>query len=143
MVNDLKRWRFWRRFFTHFFSALGLVSAVAGITALVLGTLPSEYIWIAWLAIMVAIAYGAVVAWPRPIEASFHAPNTKIQVVRGDLFEQGTHLVIGTCDTFDTAFPYISPKSVQGAYLSRVYGGDHGLLDSALNDQLVSATVEI
>ncbi|MCS5723479.1 DUF6430 domain-containing protein [Herbiconiux sp. CPCC 203406] len=91
------------------------------------------------MAVILSFGYGAAVAWPRPVEASFHIPNTKIRVVRGDLFKQGTHIVVGTCDTFDTAFPFISPNSVQGAYLNEVYRGDVGSLDAALNEQLVAA----
>jgi hypothetical protein len=116
------------------------MSAAAGILSLFFGTIPSRYAWLIWLAALVAIAYGAFVAWPRPVVVEFNSPNTTIRVVRGDLFEQATHLVIGTCDTFDTVAPYIAPKSVQGIYLDRVYAGDAGALDRALSQHLSTLT---
>lgn len=132
IVNDLKRWRFWRRFFTNAFAAIGVMSALAGILSLFVGTLTDRLSWLIWVVVAIAIAFGGVRAWPRPIEVSFSSPNTKIRVVRGDLFQQQTHLVIGTCDTFDTRSPQIAPNSVQGAYLTRQYRGDADSLDAAL-----------
>lgn len=83
------------------------------------------------------VVYGVVRAWPRPVEASYQAPATTIKLIRGDLFEQqDAHLIIGVSDTFDTAAPYIAPKSVQGQFLQRVYGGDVGLLDADIDREL-------
>lgn len=146
VLRDLKRWRFWRRYITHTFAAVGVLSAFAGIIALFFGTISAHYTWTIWLGCAAALIYGGVIAWPRPVEVAFSAPNTKISVVRGDLFSQGTHLVVGTCDTFDTVAPYIAPNSVQGVYLKRVYGGDAGALDRALSEHLAllepSGTIE-
>lgn len=131
-LRYLKRWRFWRRFLTHAFAALGLESAVAGlIDAFNDGALDG---WggLIWAGLLVAVVYGAVVARPRPVVAHFSSPQTTIRVISGDVFEQETHLVVGACDTFDTAMPYIAQNSVQGQFLERVYGGDVTALDRDL-----------
>ena len=75
--------------------------------------------------------------WPRPVEESFSAPNTKIRVLVGDLFDRSDSLVIGTCDTFDTSIPHIiQSKSVQGQFLQRIYNNDVAQLDRDIADQL-------
>ncbi|GAA1965639.1 DUF6430 domain-containing protein [Agromyces allii] len=135
-MNHLKRWRFWRRFFVSLFAALGVFSAVAGLVSLFVGTLEAEQAWVVWPCLIIAIGFGLWRAWPRPVEAAFSAPNTTIKVVRGDLFEQDTHLVVGTCDTFDMRSPQISPRSVQGIYLSRKWRGDADGLDAAIDVHL-------
>ena len=132
ILSDLKRWRFWRRFFINTFAAIGVMSALAGIISLFFGTLPGGFAWLIWICVLAAIAFGAFRAWPRPITITFSSPSTTIRVVRGDLFEQPTHLVIGTCDTFDTRSPQIAAKSVQGVYLAQQYRGDADSLDAAL-----------
>jgi hypothetical protein len=132
VLHDLRRARFWRRFFVGAFATLGVLSSAAGIVALFVGTVDREYAWLIWVGAALAVVVGAASAWPRPIETQYESPTTRIRVVRGDLFEQGTHIVVGTCDTFDTRAPHIAPESVQGLYLSRVYRGDADALDAAL-----------
>jgi hypothetical protein len=74
------------------------------------------------------------------VGANFDAPQTVIKVLRGDLFDDDAHLVVGACDTFDTAAPYIAPNSVQGQFAARIYSGNVSALDSALDDALMAAT---
>jgi hypothetical protein len=53
----------------------------------------------------------------------------------GDLFDRPEHLVVGFCDTFDTAVALggpVSAASVQGQLLDRVYKGDAERLDLEL-----------
>ncbi|HZP49592.1 macro domain-containing protein [Actinocrinis sp.] len=78
-------------------------------------------------------------AWRnRPVKEiahRFHHPATAVRLRVGDLFEQDAHLVVGFSDTFDTALAgsrVISPASVQGQLLERVYGGDVAKLDREL-----------
>ncbi|ORL74641.1 hypothetical protein A5N71_19155 [Prescottella equi] len=53
--------------------------------------------------------------------------------MKGDIFEEDGHIVIGTCDTFDTAIPHIIERtSLQGIALERLYGHDVGRLDADL-----------
>ena len=86
---------------------------------------------------MVSLLYGLAQAWPGPIETTYQSPATVIKLIRGDLFAQhDAHLVIGVSDTFDTAAPHISPNSVQGQFLDRIYGNDGAKLDADIDDEL-------
>jgi len=59
--------------------------------------------------------------------------------VKGDLFAEDGHLVIGTCDTFDTSIPdIIERSSVQGIALDRLYGNAIDKLDADLAAALQS-----
>jgi hypothetical protein len=83
-----------------------------------------------------------ILSWPKPIAQSYSSPNTKISIIKGNILEQPTHLVIGTCDTFDTATPnIIARQSLQGQALDVLYGGDLNLLDRLLDDSLQTKTV--
>lgn len=62
-------------------------------------------------------------------------------MVRGDFFDESGHLVIGTCDTFDTATPYIASGSIQGQFLPKVYDNNLADLDRDLKVGLQSATL--
>ncbi len=86
-------------------------------------------------------------SWPRPIEESYESPKTQIRVVKGDLFDEPEHLVITTCDTFDTATPNIIARtSLQGQALDRIYDNDTARLDAdlatALNNIMPVGTVQ-
>lgn len=74
-------------------------------------------------------------AWPRPIEQNYNSPNFKVKLVKGDLFDQSEHLVIGMSDTFDTEVPYIIARnSVQGQFINRIYDDDREALEADLTD---------
>lgn len=77
-------------------------------------------------------------SWPRPIEETYQTPNTRIRVVKGDLFDnEAEHLVITICDTFDTATPdIIERKSLQGQALDRIYNNNTAKLDEDLTAAL-------
>lgn len=76
-------------------------------------------------------------SWPRPVEETYESPRTRIRIVKGDLFDEEEHLVIGTCDTFDTAIPNIIERtSLQGIALDRLYGNDVARLDADLDAAL-------
>jgi Domain of unknown function (DUF6430) len=69
----------------------------------------------------------------------FHHPAIAVRILVGDLFEQDAHLVVGFSDTFDTALTgarLISPTSVQGQLLQRVYDGDASTLDREITSAL-------
>lgn len=90
------------------------------------------------VAILVASTlYGLWRSWPRPIEQVYSSPNTAIRVLKGDLLAERGHLVIGTCDTFDTQPPNIIARdSLQGQALDRLFGGDVSELDQLINRAL-------
>ncbi len=136
--KDIRTGRFWRHFSIHTFSAIGFFSAILGLLDVLFPDLFTHGRgWIATCVALVSLAYGTYRAWPRPIEESFSSPNTKIKLVKGDLFDQPDHLVIGMCSTFDTSTPHIIAKSsIQSQFLDRIYGGDIKELDRQLTAAL-------
>lgn len=89
---------------------------------------------------MVAVA--TYRAWPRrSLRRDFDLPDIGVAVRVGDLFDEPGHLVVGFSDTFDTDMTdgrIISPRSVQGQFLRRVYAGDRARLDADLDRALAS-----
>ncbi|MEJ3657169.1 macro domain-containing protein [Actinomycetes bacterium KLBMP 9759] len=134
IARDLRTGRFWARFLTQLFAALGLLGSCIGITdAIFPGALPP----VAWPVVatvcVVSTGWALSQSWPRPIEQRYQQPNTEVHVVVGDLFEQEGNIVVGMSTTFDTETPHvISADSVQGQLLSRVYNGDRQALDAQL-----------
>jgi hypothetical protein len=91
--------------------------------------------------IVISLVGGLVWSWPRPITQDYSAPKTRISIVKGDLLHEKDHLVIGTCDTFDTETPVIiSKNSLQGQALEVLFGGDLKELDRLLADALASTS---
>jgi hypothetical protein len=88
----------------------------------------------------VIVAAAGYRAWPRrSLRRDFRLPDISVVVKVGDLFDQAGHLVIGFSDTFDTDITdgtIISPGSVQGQFLERVYAGDRDRLDTEIDDAL-------
>jgi hypothetical protein len=133
--HDLSKWRFWRRFLVHSFASVG---AIALVLEVINQLFPKELTFRGWpwgLAILaVSAIYGLVQSWPRPIEQSYSSPNTVIRIIKGDIFSQAGHLVIGICDTFDTQTPNIIARdSLQAQALDRLFGGDIAELDSRID----------
>jgi hypothetical protein len=141
-MDDLRS----RRFLTHFVKeslvAFGAFAAAAGLVAAIFPNALSDRgaFWVV-VVVAVSVGFGLRRSWPRPIEHAYAKPNTAIRLVRGDLFDESGHIVVGTCDTFDTQVPnVISPQSVQGQTLHRLYGGDLARLDQDLGAALVGKT---
>jgi hypothetical protein len=146
--HDLGTWRFWRRFLINCFAALG---AIALVLEVINELFPNQITFrgVQWglLVLAVSIIYGLARSWPRPLQQSYSSPNTTIRVIKGDILIQPTHLVIGTCDTFDTQPPHIIARdSLQGQALDRLFGGDvqelDRRIDQALADAIPIGTVE-
>ncbi|NHI11286.1 hypothetical protein STPH2_6655 [Streptomyces sp. KO7888] len=71
--------------------------------------------------------------------------DSEVVFVHGDLFEQEADLVIGFSDTFDTATDgslVISPSSLQGQLVERIYQGDVEALDADLDRALAAVNAE-
>lgn len=141
LLHDLQTLRFWRHFALATFSGMGLLSVAIGMyDVLFPGTIAKHVQPVLGASLVVSLIYGTVRAWPRPIMETYAAPNTVIRVIRGDLFEQRGHLVVGTCDTFDTSVPdIISKPSVQGQYLDRIFNSNVTRLD----EQIASALKDV
>lgn len=138
LPHDVHTRRFWRKLIGSTFAAVGFLSALLGLLALLVPTaIPHREGWFALAVILISLGYGTFRAWPTPISATYNQPNIKVSVTEGDLFEQQGHLMIGMCDTFDTAIPnIISRQSVQGQFLERVFSGDIAALDQHLDEAL-------
>ncbi|MFD8428092.1 macro domain-containing protein [Streptomyces coelicoflavus] len=68
-------------------------------------------------------------------ERQFKQSAFSVVVRVGDLFAERADLVVGFTDTFDTSIErgdIVSPRSVQGQLLSKVFRGDVATLDSSL-----------
>lgn len=141
LTRDLRSGRYWTRLVTHFFAALGLASAIIGITsALFPAALPPRGNVFVGVVVALSTGWALFRSWPRPIQQSYNQPNIEIRVVVGDLFEQEGNIVIGMSTTFDTATPHvIASASVQGQLLTTVYNSDAQALDAALTAALSSS----
>ena len=136
--KDLKTARFWRHFLITVFSAVGFFSVVLGLYDVIFpGVLSRQKTGISIGVVVISVVYGAIRSWPRPIEELYNSPNVKISLVKGDLFDQEGHLVIGTCTTFDTSIPdIIARSSIQAQFLDRVFSGSVAELDKQLEQAL-------
>jgi len=132
--KDLRTGRFWKHFGVNSFSGVGFFAVIFGLFDIIFpGVIPHSRGWIAIGVILVSIAYGLFRSWPRPIEQTYSSPSMRIRLVKGDLFDQAGHLVIGMCNTFDTSIPdIIARSSIQGQFLDRIFCGDVGELDRQL-----------
>lgn len=137
--HDLGTRRFWRHFALNGFSAVGFLAVILELVDVLFPSVVApEGRRLAVGVAVLSVAYGIARAWPRPIEQSYNSPNTKIRLVKGDLFQQDVHLVIGMVDTFDTETPHvIARQSVQGQFQERVFGGDLRELDRQLDEALL------
>ncbi|UWE11048.1 macro domain-containing protein [Actinacidiphila bryophytorum] len=96
---------------------------------------------VAAVSLAACLVWGLSRARPvRRVRQEFRRPDMAIVVEEGDLFEQqDASLVVGFCDTFDTASDggaVIDGTSVQAQLLLRRYGGDVRRLDAALDTAL-------
>jgi len=138
--KDLKTTRFWRHFLVATFSAIGFFAVILGLFDVIFpDKIPHERVGVTVGVVVASLAYGAFQSWPRPIQEHYSSPNVKISLVKGDLFDQDGHLVIGMCTTFDTAIPdIIARSSVQSQFLDRIYAGSVAELDAQLERALSS-----
>ena len=139
--QDVRTGRFWYRLGLHAFAAVGALTVAVGLFDILFpNVLPSVGPEVATLVAAVSLSYGAYTAWPRPIEQTYQSPSTRIRILKGNLFDQDCHLVIGMCDTFDTSVPnVIARKSVQGQFLEKVFHSDIHELDAQLEEALADS----
>lgn len=143
LATDLRTLRFWRWFLVQTFSAVGVLAVLLEVINFIVGSVPLKGWPLAVGIAVISIGYGLVRAWPRPISQQYNSPKTTIEIVKGDLFTQDCNIVVGTCDTFDTAVPNVIAKgSVQGQALDRLYGGDLQQLDLELASALQGSPIE-
>ena len=138
VLRDLKAKRFWTKFSSQTFGAVGFLAVGMGLyDVLDPDAISKISAPIGPIIVLVALGFGVARSWPRPISETYPSPNTEIRLVVGDLFDRQENLVIGMCDTFDTEIPHIiQSRSVQGQFLSKVYSHDVRALDEDLNRAL-------
>lgn len=119
-------------------------ATLSGVIQLLLAVAPTRLLqgWGPLLAIFViSLSWGFIGSLPKKhISREFKRPDFRVTVKAGDLFLENSHLVIGFTDTFDTDIcdrDVISPSSIQGQFLTRIYEGDAALLDQDLNATLL------
>jgi Domain of unknown function (DUF6430) len=141
-MHDFQTRRFWEQFLIDGFALFGAWAAV-------LGTIDVfKPDWISqhpapWLIIVIAssLGFGLVRAWPQPIQENY--TSFKIRIAKGDIFAKGSdaHLMIGMCDTFDTAPPHIIARtSIQGQFLKHIHADDVSRFDHDLDVALAGVT---
>ena len=127
----------------HAFSAVGIFAILIGLLAIFYpGAITRDRRWLELGIVLVSISFGLIRAWPRTIQRVFSSPNFTIRLIKDDIFSRPGHLVIGMCDTFDTATPVIIDElSIQGQMLSRIFKNDLAELDRQLENALTRATL--
>lgn len=139
LLQDMRTRRFWLKFLTKTFALLGTVTAVVkGVAALLPGRtdwLDSGAVFV--IAMIFCTLIGITLTWPRPIQCEYASPQTKIKIIKGDLFEQDGSIVVGITNSFDTEIPkIIEQKSLLGQAIARLYGNDWKRLDAELEEAL-------
>jgi hypothetical protein len=138
IFQDIRTWRFWRNFLLKSFACLGGLSTLLQTSNVINPTVTIfQGTSILCLVVVISLVGGIIWSWPSKLTQDYKSPKTKISIIKGDIFTQTTHLVIGTNDTFDTEPPIIISKhSLQGKALERLYGGDLKELDSQIANAL-------
>ena len=105
--------------------------------------------WIGYFGLVaVSLAIAVIQSFPRMLVCqALSSPDSVVEIKIGDLFDEPGHLVIGANDVFDTELgEVIKPSSVQGQFLTRIYGNDRTKLDTdietALQDYQAQRTKE-
>ncbi|HEX8052499.1 MAG TPA: macro domain-containing protein [Thermoleophilaceae bacterium] len=99
---------------------------------------PDRFEW-GWGGYAALVGVGALVAvmktWPRDsISQSLPPDNVRVEIRVGDVLKQRGNVIVGACDTFDTALEQqiIARNSVQGQLLTEVFEGDRDRLDTEI-----------
>lgn len=128
--------RVYRAFAGNVLAAFGAVSAVTQFVGQLFPAglpHPGE---VTLTALGLCVSWGMVRMPSRTrVHRTFKHPRMSVRIETGDIFEREDHLVVGFCDTFDTAISPdgpVHPGSVQGQLLARLYDGDRARLDHDL-----------
>lgn len=92
--------------------------------------------------VVVSLVIAVIQRFPRRVVCkALSSPDSVVEIKIGDLFDEPGHLVIGANDVFDTQLgEVIKPSSVQGQFLTRVYGNDRSRLDADIDTALQGYT---
>jgi hypothetical protein len=101
-----------------------------------------QYLNFGWLGYFglaaVSLAIAVIQSFPRmSVCQALSSPDSAIEIKIGELFDEPGHLVIGANDVFDTELgEVIKASSVQGQFLTRIYGNDRSRLDADIEAAL-------
>jgi hypothetical protein len=129
-----------KRIFKSFAEALGTLSIPLQVIPLFL-TKKFSYGLYGFLGFVLLSAIFAIAKnYPRRVVSQkLSSPDTMVEIKVGDIFDEKSHIVIGTNDVFDTELgDIIKPMSVQGQFLQRIYGNDRKRLDEDIERELVN-----
>jgi Domain of unknown function (DUF6430) len=97
--------------------------------------------WLGYFALVnVSLMISIFQNFPRQSKSqSLSSPDSEIEIKIGNIFDEQTHLVIGSNDVFDTELgEIIKPSSVQGQFLTQLYSSDRIRLDAEIESALQS-----
>lgn len=139
--SDFLKTRFWRHALINTFACTGILS---GTIQLLIVFFPSLAAYSGGTSFSVFVGISIVVglwrAWPRPIKEDYSAPKMSIVIEEGDILNEKGNVVIGMCDTFDTAMPIIAKESLQGQALDKFYQQDLQRFDQDVTTALATKT---
>lgn len=119
-----------------FFASLTLLWLVVEPIA-VFQKLPNS--WYGYASLLATSFIAAIIwNWPKAvIKHRFSHNDLTVRVVKGDVLDARTNIVIGFCDTFDTQIGnIIRDTSLQGQFQRQIFGGDIANLDLQLESLL-------
>jgi len=131
-----------------------LLAIVFGYTALwtfleplfaILDIKPSGYnCWYLISYIVASFIIAFIAVYPkRKVKFNLTNTNTKVEIVFGDLFTSEGHKVISASEYFDSKIGKpVSPKSLQGIFITKILGGHTNIFDDAVNTQLAGQEIE-
>lgn len=93
--------------------------------------------------ILTSFIIALVVVYPKKkVKFGLTNTNTKVEIIFGDLFKTDGHKVISASEFFDSKIGKpVSPKSLQGIFISSILGGHTNIFDSAVNTQLAGQEI--
>ncbi len=127
-----------KKIVSSFFQAFGVIALVLGILDVLFpNKLNFGYVGIIVVSVA-SLLWGIISILKRKISHPLSRLNTKITIKVGDLFqEDANNLVIGMNDVFDTEKgDIIKLTSIQGQFLTRIYGDDKNRLDQDIDKAL-------
>jgi hypothetical protein len=141
VAADFAKTRFWRHTLIYTFACVGALSGLIQILIVFFPTLANHNGGVSFsIYVLVSVAFGVLKAWPRPIAEEFSAPKMSIVIEEGDILNEKGNVVIGMCDTFDTAMPMIAKDSLQGQALAKFYQQDLKRFDDDIDKALAGKT---
>ncbi len=100
--------------------------------------------WFLLAYVIASLIISFIVVYPeKMVKFNLTNTNTKVEIVFGDLFTADGHKVISVSEFFDSKIGKpVSPKSLQGIFITKILGGHTNIFDDAVNAQLAGQEIE-